>query len=259
MSGDPSDQHISADGAWQFCQPPSVSICQGFQVGSSSSCPPVEPFQSSTLWNPGFSEKPIGLHPMLDVGWNSPDPAAVARLGMFSGVNPGMLPPSLSDFVERSARFSNFSAGPFGTSGASASVVQIQNSEAVRGVSVSMDHGWRSECPMENHRDNVVSEEASPGFVNVSGDSSSKGVSTKKRKKTNQDMELDPSCPQFSAESPMENVEAKKKVENNSATQAAGKSTGKNAKGSSDLPKEDYIHLRARCGQATIAIVLQRE
>ncbi|KAJ6794849.1 transcription factor bHLH49-like isoform X1 [Iris pallida] len=178
-----------------------------------------------------------------------------------------MLPPSLSNFavdssfIERAARFSNFSGGgslgavlpnhPFGPCGASE--VQIQSSEGMRDASVSMDHGSRSESPMKNHhREDVVSGEASPGgFPNVSGDSSSKGLSAKKRKKNNQEMELDPSCPQFSADSPMENAEAKQKVGNSSSTQATGKSTGKNAKGSSDPPKEDYIHVRARRGQAT--------
>ena len=56
---------------------------------------------------------------------------------------------------------------------------------------------------------------------------------------------------QFSPEIPKENVETKQNVECSSSTPATGRSSGKNAKGSTDGAKQDYIHVRARRGQAT--------
>lgn len=73
-------------------------------------------------------------------------------------------------------------------------------------------------------------------------------------------MELDPVQvgPQFSAEVPKENAETKQNVECSSSTAATGKPNGKIAKGggggggsSADGAKQDYIHVRARRGQAT--------
>lgn len=43
----------------------------------------------------------------------------------------------------------------------------------------------------------------------------------------------------------------KRKAENNSSIMVTVKSSGKNSKDSGEAPKEDYIHVRARRGQAT--------
>jgi len=56
---------------------------------------------------------------------------------------------------------------------------------------------------------------------------------------------------QFSAEIPKDNVKTKQNVECSSSTPATGKSSGKDAKGNTDEAKQDYIHVRARRGQAT--------
>lgn len=69
-------------------------------------------------------------------------------------------------------------------------------------------------------------------------------------------MELDQvqEGPQLSAEVPKESAETKQIVECSSSTAATGKSNGKNVKdggGSADGAKQDYIHVRARRGQAT--------
>lgn len=261
-----------------------IPMYQGIQMVASSSCPQA-PMPDSFYPNPwnqhpdsqtsGFSDnpavaqatnnlpigKPMPLHPRLDIG-------------MFLPTNPGMLPPSLSDFpadssfIERAAKFSSFSAGsfsalvnPFGSpdslspySGASKSVsgTQTPKSEAIGDGSMSIDHGSRCESPMtSNQMDTKGSgREVTPELANVSRDSSSKG---KKRKNSNQDMELDQiqEDSKFSAELPKDNVEAKQNVECSSSTPAVGKSSGKNAKVSNDGATQDYIHVRARRGQAT--------
>jgi len=51
-------------------------------------------------------------------------------------------------------------------------------------------------------------------------------------------------------ETAKKNLDAKKKS-GKSSTEANGKTSGKNAKDSADESKEDYIHVRARRGQAT--------
>ncbi|KAJ6819739.1 transcription factor bHLH49-like [Iris pallida] len=158
--------------------------------------PPVPVAESfaSGLWNPRLSG-PV-----------------VPGTGMFQG----RLPPGALDergFVQGSpARFSNLGAVP------NSPLLGTATSGVSRDVAaMSIDHGSRS-----------VSPTMSPAVGNVSGDSSSKGPgANKKRRKTDEDMELDQ----------RDNV---------------GKSTGKNARGgSSDAGKEDYIHVRARRGQAT--------
>ncbi|XXG79993.1 hypothetical protein AAC387_Pa09g0954 [Persea americana] len=91
---------------------------------------------------------------------------------------------------------------------------------------------------------------------NASGEPSAKALGVKKRKTSSQmDIELDQSkgSPHLSVETLKENVEPKQNGEKNAATIAA-KTIGKHSKGGcqkSDAPKEDYIHVRARRGQAT--------
>lgn len=58
-------------------------------------------------------------------------------------------------------------------------------------------------------------------------------------------------APQVPIETTKENMDNKQKNEQNSSTVGTSKASGKQAKDNSDLPKEDYIHVRARRGQAT--------
>ncbi|ONK55018.1 uncharacterized protein A4U43_UnF8490 [Asparagus officinalis] len=206
----------------------SLPMYQGIQMAPSSSCPQVsmaESFYPNPWNNPNNSVpigKPIPLSQRLD-------------MGMFLPANPGVLHPSLSDFpsdssfIERAAKFSSFSAGNF---------------SALVNPQTSIDHGSRCESPVNNQRDNGSGREETS--ANVSEDSSSKGLNVKKRKKNSQDMELDQA-----QENPKENVENKQNVECSSSTPATGKSKGKDAKDSTDGAKQDYIHVRARRGQAT--------
>ncbi|XP_020267400.1 transcription factor bHLH49-like isoform X2 [Asparagus officinalis] len=108
-----------------------------------------------------------------------------------------------------------------------------------------------SESPVNYQKDNGSGKEEAPDMANLSGDSSSRGLSAKKRKNSGQDMELDQvqEEKQFSDEIPKEkNPETKQIVKCSSSN---GKSNGKNAKGSTDGAKQDYVHVRARRGQAT--------
>jgi len=230
MSGDHLHNHNSpaaAAGDWQFGNPSmsmsmvipnsTIPMYQGIQMVSSS-CPQVSVVADSFYPNPwshppgsqtsDFPEnstaaaasnlpigKPISLPPRLD-------------MGMFLPTNPGILPPSLSDFpayssfIERAAKFSSFSTGnfsalvnPFGSaeslspySNASKSIsgAQTPKNEAGMDASMSIDHGSRCQSPMNNHRDNGSGREETPDMANVSGDSSSKGLNSKKRKKGSQ-------------------------------------------------------------------------
>lgn len=87
------------------------------------------------------------------------------------------------------------------------------------------------------------------------GEPFSKGLDSKKRKRSGPDTKLDlANCaPQQSGESAEDDAEIQQKCDQN-LTSTTSKSSGKHGKqGSqpSDPPKEDYIHVRARRGQAT--------
>ncbi|CAI9761826.1 unnamed protein product [Fraxinus pennsylvanica] len=85
-------------------------------------------------------------------------------------------------------------------------------------------------------------------------ESSGKGLGSKKRKRTEQNRELDENnrVPEPSAETAKDNAEIQQKSDWNptSTSKPAGKH-GKQGSQGSDLPKEEYIRVRARRGQAT--------
>ncbi|KAH6823143.1 pentatricopeptide repeat-containing protein [Perilla frutescens var. hirtella] len=88
----------------------------------------------------------------------------------------------------------------------------------------------------------------------ATGESSGKGLGSKKRKRGGQDNQNDENneTPPRSTETTKDTAEMKQKVDQN--TTSNSKPGGKNVKqGSqgSDAPKEEYIHVRARRGQAT--------
>nr|DAD35143.1 TPA_asm: hypothetical protein HUJ06_005783 [Nelumbo nucifera] len=165
----------------------------------------------------------------------------------------------------------------------------IQNNEmhlpeAAKEVTPSADHGATEGNPIENERQTgnfmrhpdeekqgigVSSNESDEADFSGSGDgqgdpsmlesaggdpSSSKGISIKKRKRSGQDNELDQvKGAQVPGEGAKDNTETKQKGDQN-LTSATAKPAGKHGKDSSqpsDAPKEDYIHVRARRGQAT--------
>lgn len=249
MNGD-HPNHNNSPGAqtgdWQFGN---QSMYQGIQM-TDSFYPNSWNHHPPDSQTPGFSENPGGISKPM------PFPPRL-DMGMFLPPTPGMLhpPPSLSDFpvdssfIERAARFSNFSAlvNPFGTP-------ESMSPYSGGSKSVSGAQTPKGETMSKNTRDDGSAREETPDVANMSGDSSSKGLNAKKRKKKGQDMEIDQaqeSSP-FSAEIPKENVEAKQNVECSSSAPVTGKSGGKNAKiDTTDGATQDYIHVRARRGQAT--------
>lgn len=56
---------------------------------------------------------------------------------------------------------------------------------------------------------------------------------------------------QISGEMDDDNMELEKKAEHNSSTAATSRPGGKQVKDSNESSKEDFIHIRARRGQAT--------
>ncbi|KAF8389872.1 hypothetical protein HHK36_024389 [Tetracentron sinense] len=93
-------------------------------------------------------------------------------------------------------------------------------------------------------------------LANAGGEpSSAKGLGSKKRKRSGQDTEFDQvkGSMQLPGEDANDSTEIKQKGDQN-LTSVTTKPTGKHGKHSSptsDAPKEDYIHVRARRGQAT--------
>ncbi|XP_031493447.1 transcription factor bHLH49-like isoform X1 [Nymphaea colorata] len=84
----------------------------------------------------------------------------------------------------------------------------------------------------------------------------SKGLSAKKKRKTAQDAEINQvnSSSSFAMDTGDDNLESKPNSEQPTQSNNSGKHNGKQPKDnsqSSDAPKEEYIHVRARRGQAT--------
>lgn len=178
---------------------------------------------------------------------------------------PGFLPPPGlgghfpvdSGFIERAARSSCFvgpgagggmmGAGPFGGAGD-----QHMGNAFGGGSEGYLDHRRK------DGGDKVEPELAGSGGVPSSeaagGDCSSKGSDSKKRRRPREVMgggdQVQSS--NVAADSANESVQSKDKGEESSpatGTTTGGKSKGKGAKEGSE--KEDYIHVRARRGQAT--------
>ncbi|XP_020571311.1 transcription factor bHLH49 isoform X3 [Phalaenopsis equestris] len=76
---------------------------------------------------------------------------------------------------------------------------------------------------------------------------------SKKRKRNNQEMGLNKTqdTAQFPSDAANDVAESKQKPEKNSSTMATVKPSGKNSKVTGEAHKEEYIHVRARRGQAT--------
>ncbi|XP_020114802.1 transcription factor bHLH49 [Ananas comosus] len=200
---------------------------------------------------------------------------------------PPILPHFSADtgFIERAARFSCFGSGnlsgmvnPFG---ASEILSPYANPSKFSGQKSEMSVDEASEnapLPVNDHLSSIRSprerrddanslresaepefsgggEEEAPNLATAARDnSSSKGPNAKKRKRSNQggaETEQVEGAPQVPIETTKENMDNKQKNEQNSSTVGTSKASGKQAKDNSDLPKEDYIHVRARRGQAT--------
>ncbi|XP_008807018.1 transcription factor bHLH49-like isoform X2 [Phoenix dactylifera] len=200
------------------------------------------------------------------------DSAFIEHVARFSSFNGGNLNGMVSPFstAESLSSYSNTRKGALGA--------QIQKSkmsptEARMAASLPIDHGSSSRSPMKEQRDKGSlhgagvsgnesgepefsggGQEEAPNLASPAGDSSSKGLAANKRKRSGQDIEPDRvqgGASQPSVETTEDNVDTKQKPGQNSSTMATVKPNGKQAKDSSDAPKEDCIHVRARRGQAT--------
>ncbi|XP_010681178.2 transcription factor bHLH49 isoform X2 [Beta vulgaris subsp. vulgaris] len=136
--------------------------------------------------------------------------------------------------------------------------------EPSKDVSLPLEHGSREGNSPRNETSAERSHEETKQGVSVSGNDSdepefsggipqemtTKDVGAKKRKRGNQDVEAEQDTQQQSGEARKKNTETQQKGEQNSIP-TGNKSNGKHAKQSSDSQKEEYIHVRARRGQAT--------
>ncbi|CAL9182886.1 transcription factor bHLH49-like isoform X1 [Musa acuminata AAA Group] len=260
---------------WQQCNPsigcldsgnPSAAVSQGNQIGSTpcSSISMADPF-SAGLWNLSTESTSLDLcKDKLQGSSNQITGNSMSVGGTLLQTGSGVLHQSLSHFpsdsafIERAARFSCFggsdlgglmnpysaaqSQSPHSNASRESSGVQIQKNEinmmeAVRGASLSTtDHGSKE-------KDNS----------HAAGNSSSTLPAAMKRKRTSEDMALDQAkvASQISGEMGDDNMELEKKAEHNSSTAATSRPGGKQVKDSNESSKEDFIHIRARRGQAT--------
>ncbi|XP_059308678.1 transcription factor bHLH49 isoform X1 [Lycium ferocissimum] len=201
--------------------------------------------------------------------------------------------PADSGFIERAARFSCFSRGKVGDmmnpftipsspntyhNGLAFRRPQEQQMGNAGGssenVSLPLEHGATDKSPLKNEKNvsSVRSRDEAKECVGISGndsdetecsghqeeveggDSSAKGLGSKKRKRSGQDAEVDQrnGAQQPPAEPAKDQTELQKGEQNlNSTACRPGGKNGKQGTKSADPPKEEYIHIRARRGQAT--------
>ncbi|MED6149143.1 hypothetical protein PIB30_059627 [Stylosanthes scabra] len=135
--------------------------------------------------------------------------------------------------------------------------MSLQDDKRSENLAVSHEEGKQALGGSANESDRAESsgQDDSPMLESTSGEPSNKGLSSKKRKRIGQDADKDKAngSPEQSGADAKENSGSRQQKEEGKPTPST-KGSGKNAKqGSqaSDPPKEEYIHVRARRGQAT--------
>uniref|UniRef100_A0A0D9XES5 BHLH domain-containing protein n=1 Tax=Leersia perrieri TaxID=77586 RepID=A0A0D9XES5_9ORYZ len=200
--------------------------------------------------------------------WASSDVVAPPRAGAagFLAPVPGFLQQGLghfpavdTGFIERAARstcYGGVAGGMMGAGGAYGGADHQSMGDAFGGATEGL---------MEHHRNDGSNDKAEQEFAGnghdempsselAGGDCSSKGSDSKKRRRPNEVMGADQvHSSNLPADSANESVHSKDKGEESSpaTTTNGGKSKGKGAKETSESQKEEYIHVRARRGQAT--------
>nr|VDD63889.1 unnamed protein product [Brassica oleracea] len=214
----------------------------------------------------------------LEMGWSLPNllPPKGGN-GMFLPNASSFLPPSMaqfpadSGFIERAARFSLFSGGSFS---------DMMNQQQSLGNPESVGLFLQGQCPSNEvnvvggaHNDasaamKETNKQNVPGSGNVSedtqssggngqkgGETSSKGFDSKKRKRNKQNAGADQSNrSQQSEEEPDNNNgggDEKRNDEQSPNSQGNKTNSGKQQGKQASDPKDGYIHVRARRGQAT--------
>ncbi|CAH8363878.1 unnamed protein product [Eruca vesicaria subsp. sativa] len=224
-----------------------------------------------------------GIDRSVEMSWNLPNLLPPKGNGMFLPNAGSFLPPSMaqfpadSGFIERAARFSLFSGGSFSE--------MMNQQQQPLGNPESIGLFLQGQCPSNEvnvgvaHNDamketNVRASEQGnkqnvPGSGNVSedtqssggngqkgGETSSKGFDSKKRKRNSQNPEADQSHKSQQSEEEADNNggggDKKRNDEQSPNSQGNKTNSGKQQQGkqASD-PKDGYIHVRARRGQAT--------
>lgn len=192
--------------------------------------------------------------------------------------------PADSGFIERAARLSSFSAGnfedminPFGNvpesslSPYSSRPVQGQPQEGfVNGFKSASGEGSK-DIPLPVDDGSQLKNDARQGGSGFSGnnlpgeaefseggqdETSNEGLGSKKRRRSDQDSDYNQvkRSPQTPSEATKNNTEIQQKDDKNPnsiANKSSGSKHGKQISQSSDGQKEEYIHVRARRGQAT--------
>ncbi|XP_071716084.1 transcription factor bHLH49-like [Rutidosis leptorrhynchoides] len=208
---------------------------------------------------------------LVDVCWAPPNSAIKRGGGMFLPPPAApMLPHSLSQFptdsgfIERAARLSSFSVGnfedminPLGNAPESSLIpyssrpVQGQPQEGFVGDGFKSPSGVNDESRPKQGGSGFSGNNSEGG--GGQDENSNEGIGSKKRRRSDQDTEYNQTkrSPQTPNEAIKNNNEVQQKGDNNSNS-VANKSSGKQGKQvSSDANKEEYIHVRARRGQAT--------
>ncbi|KAE9605625.1 putative transcription factor bHLH family [Lupinus albus] len=141
----------------------------------------------------------------------------------------------------------------------------LKNDKRSETRGISQDEGKHSLFRHANESDRAESsdddgggggdgQDDSPMLEGTSGEPSIKGLNSKKRKRIGQDVDNDEGngAPKLLGEGAKDDHESPQKGDQppNSTTKASGKNT-KQVSQASDPPNEDYIHVRARRGQAT--------
>ncbi|PUZ71144.1 hypothetical protein GQ55_2G290700 [Panicum hallii var. hallii] len=228
-------------------------------------CPPAQQQQGhmmdSSFASAGLWASTSQAMALSDVGGAM---SAARGGGGFLAPVPGFLPQGLghfpvdSGFIERAARASCFGGGGGGGgvmgAGAGFGAADQNMNSAFSGSSEALlDHHRKDGNEKGEPELGRNGHDAMPSSEAAGGDCSSKGTSdSKKRRRPNEVMGGDQvQSSNLPADSANESVQSKDKGEESSPATTTGKSKGKGAKETSESQKEDYIHVRARRGQAT--------
>ncbi|KAE8654698.1 Transcription factor bHLH63 [Hibiscus syriacus] len=274
--------------AWQFgggnltSTPMSLVPSDNRLVIGSSSCSAsmVDSF-CSNLWEHPSDSQSLGKF-NVERGYVLPNVTGILPQSL------SQLPADLA-FIERAAKFSSFNGGNFSdmvnplVSGVESQKSKLIATETCGDACLKAESRTTQESPLENERrsesllrsneetrqgngvsgnesnesessDGVGGQDEPSALHSTGCEPSAKGVSSKKRKRCIQDVETDQAKgSQSPVEAAKDGAENKQKGDQNQST-VMNKATTKQGKQGSqafDPPKEEYIHVRARRGQAT--------
>lgn len=228
------------------------------QFSSAFPCQPaqqqatmMDSYASAGLW--ASTSQAMGLSDISAM-------SSAARGGGFLAPVPGFLPQGLghfpvdSGFIERAARASCFGGGGGGMMGSNAgfgATDQPMNNAFSDSSEALLDHQRKDGNDKDERELGRNGHDEVPSSEVAGGDCSSKGTSDSKKRRPNEMGADQVQSSNLPADSANESVHSKDKGEESSPATTTGKSKGKGAKETSESQKEEYIHVRARRGQAT--------